>query len=87
MEAGRVKQGHQPANDSPYWPACASDPGFLPWLARVVTIANSTRPDTPTPDLVHMARMQGAASPEWVEAVQFLMGQGCTDAFAVGGAP
>ena len=70
--------GTVPANDSPYWPSCVSDPGFLPWLARVVTIAKSTSPDTPTPDLVRMARSLGTAPPEWVLAVQFVMGQAAT---------
>lgn len=68
----------QPANDSPYWPACMHDPGFLPWLARFVAIVNNTRADTPTPDLVRMARMHGAVSPEWVLAVRFLMEQAGT---------
>lgn len=73
-----MRSDHQPANDAPYWPACVHEPGFLPWQARFVAIVNNTRPDTPTPDLVRMARMHGAVPPEWAQAVQFLMGQGCT---------
>lgn len=65
----------QPANDSPYWPACVHDPGFLPWLARFVTIVNNTRPDTPEVDLVRMAGVHGAVPPEWLQAVRFLMGE------------
>lgn len=68
-----MRQDHQPANDSPYWPACVSDPGFLPWLSRVLTIARNTRPDTPTPALVRMARVHGAVPPEWALAALFLM--------------
>lgn len=68
----------QPANDSPYLPACVHEPGFLPWLARFVAIVNNARPDTPTPDLVRMARMHGAVPPDWVLAVRFLMAQAAT---------
>lgn len=68
----------QAANDSPYWPACVHEPGFLPWLARFVAIVNNTRPHTPMPDLVRMARMHGAVPPEWVLAVRFLMAQAGT---------
>lgn len=68
----------QPANDSPCWLACVHEPGFLPRLARFVAIVNNTCPDKPTPDLVRMARMHGAVSPEWVLAVRFLMEQAAT---------
>lgn len=75
------------ANDAPYWPACVQEPGFLPWLARFVTIVNSTSPSTPTHDLVRMARMYGPVPPEWVSAVQFLMGKCRTGAALSGGEP
>lgn len=63
----------QPANDSPYWPACVHEPGFLPWLYRVLAIVNNARPGTPFPVLLRMARKQGEVPPEWALAVQFLM--------------
>lgn len=66
----------QAVNDAPYWPACVHEPGFLPWLARFVTIVNSTSPSTPTPDLVRMAGLHGPVSPEWAIAAQFLLSLG-----------
>jgi hypothetical protein len=61
------------ANDSPYWPACMRDPGFLPWLSRFMAIVNNTRADTPTHALVHMAQKHGPVPPDWGLAVLFLV--------------
>jgi hypothetical protein len=63
------------ANDSPYWPACTSDPAFLPWLSRLVTIAKNTQADTPTCELVRMAHKHGLVPPEWGLAALFIMEQ------------
>lgn len=68
-----MRQDHQAANDSPYWPACVREPGFLPWLARFMAIVNTTRPDTPIDTLGNMARKHGHVPPEWVLSVLFLM--------------
>jgi hypothetical protein len=61
------------ANDSPYWPSCAHDPGFLPWLHRFIAVVNNTRPDTPFPVLLRMVRQQGNVPPDWALAVRFMM--------------
>lgn len=63
----------QPANDAPYWPTCARDPGFLPWLSRFMVIVKNTRPDTPTHTLMRMARRHGSVPPDWRLAVLFMM--------------
>lgn len=63
------------ANDSPYWPACARDPGFLPWLHLIVTIAKNAPSGTPTHSLERMARKHGPVPPEWGLAALFMMGQ------------
>jgi hypothetical protein len=63
----------QAANDSPYWPACMCDPGFLPWLSRFMAIVTNTRNDTPTHAMVRMAQKHGPVPPDWGLAVQFLM--------------
>lgn len=61
------------ANDSPYWPACARDPGFLPWLHRILTIARSTSDDTPNHKLERIARNHGPVPPDWRVGALFMM--------------
>lgn len=61
------------ANDSPYLPACVQDPGFMPWLSRVLTIVRNARPGTEFPVLLDIARKQGEVSEEWATAARFLL--------------
>jgi len=84
MEAGRVRQDHQAANDSPYWPACVHEPGFLPWLARFMAIVMNTRAETPTHVLVRMARKHGYLPPELTLPVLFRMDHARADRGTLG---
>lgn len=63
------------ANDASFWPACAREPGFLPWLHRIVIIAQSVPADMPTHSLERLASKDGPVPPEWGVAAIFLMEQ------------
>ena len=63
------------ANDAPYWPACAREPGFLPWLHRILNIARNVSDDVPTHELARIAGMHGTVPTEWGLAALFLMEQ------------
>lgn len=69
----RIVRATESANDAPYWPSCAHDPSFLPWLHRVMAVVNNTRPDIPFPVLLRMVRRQGTVPKEWALAVRFIM--------------
>lgn len=62
--AAAVNSGES-ANEARYWPACMSEPGFMPWFSRLCLLASNT-------DALaahHLAQPPAA----WVDAARLLL--------------
>ena len=64
---------HTAANDSPFEPLAVSDPAFTAWAIRVGMRLRNKAHDAPAHAIEHSITMEGAPSPEWAQALSFLL--------------
>jgi hypothetical protein len=64
---------HTAANDSPFEPLAVSDPAFLAWAIRVGLRLRNKAPGAPDDSIERSITMEGAPSPEWAQALAFML--------------
>jgi hypothetical protein len=61
------------ANDSPFAPLALTDPAFMAWATRVGLRLLNKAPGAPDEAIERSITCEGAPSPEWAQALGFLM--------------
>ena len=64
---------HTAANDSPFEPLAVSDPAFIAWAIRVGLRLRNKAPGAPDDSIQRCITMEGAPSPEWSQALAFML--------------